>query len=133
MVAAERARLVAIAGLNQAIGINVSAPTEVVDRTDEPPFGLTLAESLQQAVDNRCEFQVARRSIEQAAEGERVAKAEFAPRVYFEGVAATEGAVRSWAVAVGPGAAVAPGFAVIGGLDKSMDCQPAGALRSRAS
>src|SRR5262249_54931003 len=90
VVAAERARLVAIAGLNQAIGINVSAPTEVVDRTDEPPFYLTLAESLQVAVDNRREFQVARRSIEQAAEGERVARAEFAPRVYVEGVAATE-------------------------------------------
>src|SRR5262249_25767918 len=91
LVAAERARLVAIAGLNQAIGINVSAPTEVVDRIDEPPFCLTLAESLQLAVDNRREFQVARRSIERAAEGDRVAKAEFAPRVYFEGVAASEG------------------------------------------
>jgi outer membrane protein TolC len=95
VVAAERARLVAIAGLNQAIGINVSAPTETVDRTDEPPFGLTLAACLQLAVDNRREFQVARRSIEQAAQGERVARAEFAPRVYFEGVAATEGGHQS--------------------------------------
>jgi outer membrane protein TolC len=95
VVAAERARLVAIAGLNQAIGINVSAPTEVVDRTDEPPFNLSLAESLEVAVDNRREFQVARRSIQQAAEGERVAKAEFAPRVYFEGVAAAEGGHQS--------------------------------------
>src|SRR5262249_17297430 len=47
VVAAERARLVAIATLNRAIGINVSAPTEIVDRTDEPPFSRTLAESLQ--------------------------------------------------------------------------------------
>jgi outer membrane protein TolC len=94
-VTAERARLVAIAALNQAIGINVSAPTDVVDRTDEPPFCLTLVESLQLAVDNRREFQVARRSIQQAAEGERVARAEFAPRVFFEGVAAVEGGHQS--------------------------------------
>jgi outer membrane protein len=90
VVAAQRTRLVAVASLNQAIGINVSAPTEIVDRSDQPPFHLTLAESLQLAVDNRREFQVARRAIEQAAEGERVAKAEFAPRVYFEGVAAEQ-------------------------------------------
>jgi outer membrane protein TolC len=90
VVAAQRTRLVAVASLNQAIGLNVSAPTEIVDRTDQPPFHLTLVENLQLAVDNRREFQVARRAIEQAAEGERVARAEFAPRVYFEGVAAEE-------------------------------------------
>jgi outer membrane protein TolC len=95
VVAAERAHLVAIAALNQAIGINVSTPTEVVDRTDEPPFGLTLPGSLQLAIDNRREFQVARRSIQQAGEGERVVKAEFAPRIYFEGVAAAEGGHQS--------------------------------------
>jgi outer membrane protein TolC len=95
VVAAERARLVAIAGLNQAIGINVSEPTEVVERRDEPPFRLSLADSLQLAVDNRPEFQVARRSIAQAAEGERVARAEFTPRIYIEGVAATEGGHQS--------------------------------------
>jgi outer membrane protein TolC len=90
VVVAQRARLVAVASLNQAIGLNVSNPTEIVDRTYEPPFTLTLAESLQAAIDNRREFQVARRAIQQAAEGERVAQAEFAPRVYFEGVAAAE-------------------------------------------
>jgi outer membrane protein TolC len=95
VVAAERARIVAIAALNQAIGINVSTPTEVVDQSDEPPFRRSLAECLQLAVDNRREFQIARRSIEQAAEGERVAKAEFAPRIYVEGVAASDGGHQS--------------------------------------
>jgi outer membrane protein len=88
LVTAERNRLVAVAALNQAIGINVSGPTEIADRNDEPPFGLKLAECLQTAVGNRKEFLVAQRAIEAAAEAERVTKAEFAPRVYFEGVAA---------------------------------------------
>jgi outer membrane protein len=95
VVMAEKSLLVAVAALNQSIGINVSEPTEIVDRTDEPPFQLTLAESLQLAVDSRREFQVARRTIEQAGEGERVARAEFAPRVFLEGVAATEGGHQS--------------------------------------
>jgi outer membrane protein TolC len=95
VVGAQRARLVAVATLNRAIGINVSAPTEIADRTDEPPFDLTLAGSLQLAVDNRREFQVARRAIEQAAEGERVARAEFAPRIVVEGMGAATGGHRT--------------------------------------
>jgi outer membrane protein TolC len=86
VVNAERAVRVAVAGLNQAIGLNVSAPTEVVDRGDEAPFELSLAQCLQRAVENRPEFRVARRAIEIAAEGERVAHADFLPRVYSEAV-----------------------------------------------
>jgi hypothetical protein len=67
VVTANRAERVAVAALNLAIGLNVSAPTQIVDRTDEPPFALTLAECLQRAVDNRREFQVAQRDIEVAA------------------------------------------------------------------
>jgi outer membrane protein TolC len=42
-------------------------------------------------VDNRREFQVARKAIEFALQGQRVARAEFAPRIYAQGVASEEG------------------------------------------
>jgi outer membrane protein len=90
LVLAERAERVAVAALNQAIGLNVSSPTEVIDRTEEPPFGLSLAECLQRAVDSRREFQIARRSIEVAQEGVRVNRAEFAPRIFVQGALAGE-------------------------------------------
>jgi outer membrane protein TolC len=90
VVNATREEQVAVAALNLAIGINVSTPTDIVDRTDEPPFDLPLADCLARAIDNRWEFQVAQRSVSAAAEGQRVARADFAPRVYFQGVAAAE-------------------------------------------
>jgi outer membrane protein TolC len=76
---------VAIAALNLAIGLNVSASTSVVDTGDAPPFELSLADCLQAAVNGRREFQVARRSIQVAQEGSRVARADFAPRIVAEG------------------------------------------------
>jgi outer membrane protein TolC len=76
---------VAVAALNLAIGINVSCPTEVVAVSDIPEFTLSLCGCLQQAVDRRREFQVARRSVQVAQEGGRVARADFAPRIAAEG------------------------------------------------
>jgi outer membrane protein TolC len=90
VVNAERAERVAVAGLNQAIGLNVSAATEVVDWTADPPFELSLAQCLQRAIDARPEFRVARLAIEAAGEVERVARAEFLPRVYGEAVMGEE-------------------------------------------
>jgi outer membrane protein TolC len=81
----EEAEAVAVAALNLAIGLNVSAPTGVVDRADVPPFTLGLAECLQAAVAGRREFQVARQSVQVAQEGSRVARADFAPRIVAEG------------------------------------------------
>jgi len=46
-----------------------------------PPFTLSLADCLGQAVAGRREFQVARRSVQVAQEGRRVAHADFAPRI----------------------------------------------------
>jgi outer membrane protein len=83
--AAEGAEAVAIAALNLAIGINVNAPTGIVESSDVPPFTQSLAECLQTAVGLRREFQVARQSIQVADEGRRVARADFAPRVTAEG------------------------------------------------
>jgi outer membrane protein len=88
LVAARSAESVAVAGLNFAMGRNVSAATDVAALADEPAFSLSLAEGLQLAVDNRREFMVARKAIEIAQEGQRVARAEFAPLVYARGVVA---------------------------------------------
>jgi outer membrane protein TolC len=82
---AEEAEAVAVAALNLAIGLNVSAPTGVVDTADVPPFTLGLADCLQAAVGSRREFQVARQSVQVAQEGSRVARADFAPRIVAEG------------------------------------------------
>jgi outer membrane protein TolC len=83
--AAEGAEAVAVAGLNLAIGLNVNAPTGILETTEIPTFTQSLAECLQTAVSLRREFAVARSSIEVADEGRRVAKADFAPRIVAEG------------------------------------------------
>jgi outer membrane protein TolC len=76
---------VAVAALNLAIGINVTCPTEVVEAEGVPPFTLSLCDALQAAVNRRREFQVARRGVQVAQEGGRVARADFAPRILAEG------------------------------------------------
>jgi outer membrane protein TolC len=81
----EEAEAVSVAALNLAIGLNPSAATAVVDTADVPPFALNLTDCLGQAVGGRREFQVARRSVQVAQEGRRVAHADFAPRVVAEG------------------------------------------------
>jgi outer membrane protein TolC len=76
---------VAVAALNLAIGFNVSCPTDVLPTTDIPEFSLSLCDCLQQSVDRRREFQVARRGVQVAQEGGRVARADFAPKIVAEG------------------------------------------------
>jgi outer membrane protein len=83
--AAEGAGAVAVAALNLAIGLNVNAPTGVVETSDVPSFTQSLPECLQTAVGLRREFQVARQSIQVADEGRQVARADFAPRIVAEG------------------------------------------------
>jgi outer membrane protein TolC len=80
----EEADTVAVAALNLAIGLNASSVTGVVDTADIPPFNLGLPDCLQAAVGRR-EFQVARRSIQVAQVGARVAGADFAPRIVADG------------------------------------------------
>jgi outer membrane protein len=76
---------VAVAGLNQVIGLNVSSPTRIVDQADEPAFDLSLPECLQLAVNNREEFRVVLRAIGSAQLGLDVARADFLPTVYVAG------------------------------------------------
>jgi len=81
----EEAEGIAVAALNLAVGLNVSAATGVVDTAEVPPFTISLADCLQTAVAGRREFQVARESVQVAQEGTRVARADFAPRIVAEG------------------------------------------------
>jgi outer membrane protein TolC len=81
---AEEAETVAVAALNLAIGLNISAATDVVDTADVPNFTLGLADCLQAAVGRR-EFQVARKSVQVAQVGARVAGADLAPRILADG------------------------------------------------
>jgi outer membrane protein TolC len=85
--AAEAAAAVAVASLNLAVGLNVSAPTAVEDVAAAPPFNLSLADCLETAVSRRRELRVARAGVEAAQQGVRAAHADFAPRVVAEGYA----------------------------------------------
>jgi outer membrane protein len=57
----------------------------VVEPADIPQFPATLSDCLQTAISQRREFTVARRTIQIAQEGSRVARADFAPRLVSEG------------------------------------------------
>src|SRR5262249_11316442 len=82
---AEEAEGIAVAAFNLAVGLNVSAQTQVADEpSDVPPFEKTLAECLQTAISQRRELAVAQRAIASAQEGVQVAKADFAPRLVAE-------------------------------------------------
>lgn len=85
LVKATTAEGVAIAALNQIIGINVSTSTRVVDRAAVPDFVLSAEQALQLAADNRQEFGVVLQAIRAAALGEGVAKADFLPRISVGG------------------------------------------------
>jgi outer membrane protein TolC len=85
LVRTRTAEGVAVAGLNQVLGINVSSPTQVLDRRLEPDAELDLAQCLQLAVDNRQEFGVVLRAIESSQLGRGVARADFMPRIYVGG------------------------------------------------
>jgi outer membrane protein TolC len=77
----EEAVAVAIAALNLAIGLQPNEAVQVVEPIVIPTFPLSLSDCLQIAIAERKEFIVARRSIQVAQEGSRVAKADFAPRI----------------------------------------------------
>ena len=83
--AAVEAEFVALAELNLAIGLKCNQPVRVVEPPAIPPFHTALADCLRTAIAERREFQVARRSVDIAREGTRVARADFAPKVVADG------------------------------------------------
>jgi outer membrane protein TolC len=82
---AEEAVGVANAALNLAIGLKPGEGVGVVEPPGIPEFLPGLGECLETAIRRRREFQVARRSVEVAQQGDRVATASFTPRVVAEG------------------------------------------------
>jgi outer membrane protein TolC len=83
--AATEAEFVALAALNLAVGLKSDQPIRLVDEPEVPPVRLSLADSLQMAIHERREFNVIRDTVEIAAEGTRIARADFAPRVTADG------------------------------------------------
>ncbi len=85
--AVTEAEFVALAELNLAIGLKCGQPVRVTEPAEIPPLTTSLAACLETAVRARREFGVIRRSVGIAAEGGRVARADFAPKVVAEGAA----------------------------------------------
>jgi outer membrane protein TolC len=83
--AVTEAEFVALAELNLAIGLKCGQPVRVAESAEVPPLTTCLADCLQTAVRERREFGVIRRSVEIAAQGGRIARADFAPKVVAEG------------------------------------------------
>ncbi|MBP3954885.1 TolC family protein [Gemmata sp. G18] len=79
--AAEAGAGISVAALNLAIGLNISAATQVLTPVDLPELDLSLADCLGQAVSRRRELEVAQLSIQSAQLGGKVARAEFRPKV----------------------------------------------------
>jgi outer membrane protein len=77
--------LVTVAGLNRAIGLDVSAPTEVADRREEPPVTLTLEDSLGLAQANRREIAVVQKGIADANLEVKLARANYLPTLSVQG------------------------------------------------
>jgi outer membrane protein TolC len=83
---AEEAEGTAVAAFVLAVGLKTNSPPVLADEPEDvAPFGCSLAELLQSAIARRQEFAVAQRAIASAQAGQRVAKAEFAPRLVAEG------------------------------------------------
>ncbi|MDR3635929.1 MAG: TolC family protein [Isosphaeraceae bacterium] len=82
---AEEAVGVAEAALNLAIGLKPGEMIGVAEPPEVPEFRPALCDCLETAIRGRREFQVARRTVEVAQAGNRVATASFAPKVVAEG------------------------------------------------
>ena len=90
LVKAHTAYGIGIAKLNRSIGINPSAPTELVELAESPRFEQSMRECLQLAVDNRREFGVVERGIAKAKLGQSEAQADFRPKVIVGGLGSIE-------------------------------------------
>lgn len=75
---------VAVAALNQTMGINVNAPTRVAERRAAPRLEMELKDALELSVASRLEIPVVLRGIAIAQEGVAYARAEFLPTVSIQ-------------------------------------------------
>ena len=75
----------AVVALNRAIGLNVNAPTRLVDRREAPPaFDLSLKDCLQLAVEHRPEFLIVQKVILASETDVTIAHADFLPVVTIQ-------------------------------------------------
>jgi len=81
---ADGALAIAIAAINVAMGVDVSSPTSVAEVSLMPPSPDSLSECLQLAAAQRRELNVARCGVQVAQQGQRVAKADFLPKILAE-------------------------------------------------
>jgi outer membrane protein len=82
---AEGSLAIATAAINVAMGVDVSSPTSVSEVSVLPASPSSLSDCLQAAVSQRRELNVVRCGVQVAQEGERVAKADFLPKIIAEG------------------------------------------------
>jgi outer membrane protein len=117
---AKSAVRVTIAGLNRAIGLDVSAPTEVADRRQQPFVKLTLEDSLGLALVNRREIEVVRKGIADANLGVKIAKTDYLPTISIQSAASDI-----------TGTAVQNGRVLAGGLFATQDLFTGGKRRGQ--
>ena len=75
---------VSVAGLNRSIGLDVNAPTQVVERREEPSNDLSLEECLRLAAAQRPEIAVVRKGIAIADAEIRIARSDFMPTISLQ-------------------------------------------------
>jgi outer membrane protein len=90
LVKAKTAEGVAMAKLNQTMGMNSADAPQLVELGEPPRFEKSLRECLQCAVENRQEFGVVEHGIANAKLGQNIAEAEFMPKVVVGGLGALE-------------------------------------------
>lgn len=71
--------------LNLSMGRLSTSPVDICPIQSEPSFERTIEGELDRAVAERLELQVAREMVAVATQGERIARADFLPRIYVRG------------------------------------------------
>ena len=84
LITARSAAEVSVAGLNRSIGLDINAPTRVVDRIEEPRLEASLETCLEMAAARRPEIAVVRKGIAIADAEIRVARSDFLPTVSIQ-------------------------------------------------
>jgi len=86
LVRAKNGVAVAKATLNAILHRDVTAPLEVKDIALMPKPALSLKEAIQRALDQRPVVEVARKEVEKGKEGIRLARSDYFPHIFLEGV-----------------------------------------------
>jgi outer membrane protein TolC len=85
LMLAQQTEFDALSRFNLALGRNVSLPVRVIDWQNRPEFGLRLTQSLEMAVANRREINVAVETVTAAEFGVSAVKGNYYPHIYVRG------------------------------------------------